>query len=146
MAASIRQFLSIAGIAAATLSGAADSVPAGTVADVEERTRPFGELCLEGDACGGVEAVPVVVVATGRSGSDVYSAHCRTCHETGLNDAPKLGDAEAWAPRLAKGMDELVRVTREGLNLMPPMGTCMTCSDAEFRAAIEHMTGTAEEP
>ena len=119
-----------------------DGVPAGTVADIEERTRPFGELCLEGDDCGGLQAAaPVVAEAEGRSGSDVYIQHCHVCHQAGLNNAPIIGDADAWKTRLAKGMDELVRTTREGLNLMPPMGTCMSCSDAEFRAAIEHMTG-----
>ena len=42
-------------------------------------------------------------------------------------------------------MDELVRVSREGLNLMPPMGACMTCSDDELRAAIEFMTTAPED-
>ena len=130
------------GLVAAGAHG--DGVPAGTVADIEERTRPFGELCLQGDDCGGQQAaVRVVVQAQGRSGSDVYALHCHVCHQTGLNNAPLLGDAEAWKPRLAKGMDELLRTTKEGLNLMPPMGTCMSCSDAEFRAAIEHMTGAS---
>ena len=130
------------GLGLVAVGAGGDSVPAGTVADIEERTRPFGELCLEGDDCGGVDTpAPVIVQATGRSGSDVYALHCRVCHETGLNDAPKLGDAEAWQPRLAKGMDELLRTTKEGLNLMPPMGTCMSCTDTEMRAAIEHLTG-----
>ncbi|MCE2460500.1 MAG: hypothetical protein J4F38_06945, partial [Pseudomonadales bacterium] len=62
-----------------------DDVPAGTVADIEERTRPFGELCLEGDDCGGVEAAaPVIVQATGRSGAEVYTLRCHVCHESGL--------------------------------------------------------------
>ena len=121
---------------------AGDDVPPGTVADIEERTRPFGELCLEGDDCGGVEAtVPVVVQATGRSGAEIYTLRCHVCHETGMNDAPKIGDTEVWRTRLEKGMDELLRTTKEGLNLMPPMGTCMSCTDSELRAAIEHMTG-----
>ena len=146
MVVSVKKTLCFAGMAFLGVAAVADSVPAGTVADIEERTRPFGQLCLEGDDCGGVQApAPVPAQAAGRSGSEVYTQHCHVCHQAGLNDAPKLGDAEAWAPRLAKGIDELIRVSREGLNLMPPMGTCMGCSDAEFRAAIEHMTGSAEE-
>lgn len=132
------------GVGLVAVGAGGDSVPAGTVADIEERTRPFGDLCLEGDDCGGVGApAPVVVQAAGRSGSDVYAVHCHVCHEAGLNDAPKVADAEAWELRLAKGMDELLRTTKEGLNLMPPMGTCMSCTDAELRSAIEHLTGVS---
>ena len=129
-------------VALVAVGAASGSVPAGSVADIEERTRPFGELCLEGDDCGGVAApAPVVVRAAGRSGAEVYALHCQVCHEGGLNNAPRTGDAEAWQPRLDKGMDELLRTTKEGLNVMPPMGTCMSCTDTELRTAIEHMTG-----
>ena len=146
MVVSVKKTLCFASVAFVGVAAVADSVPAGTVADIEERTRPFGQLCLEGDDCGGVQApAPVPTQTAGRSGSEVYAQYCHVCHQAGLNNAPKLGDAEAWAPRLAKGMDELIRVTREGINLMPATGTCMGCTDAEFRAAIEHMTASAEE-
>ena len=117
------------------------AVPPGTAADIRERTRPFGELCLEGEDCGGVEPAPAPP-AQGLSGAEIYEKHCAACHAAGLNEAPKTGDAEAWRPRLAKGMDALLRTTREGLNLMPANGLCMTCSDDELLAAIEHMIGT----
>lgn len=119
----------------------AQAVPPGTVADIAERTRPFGALCLKGEDCGGApEAPALVAAATGRGGEEVYAAHCHVCHATGLNDAPKLADADAWAPRLAKGAQVLLTVTKEGLNTMPPMGTCMNCTDAELQAAIDYMT------
>ena len=120
------------------------AVAPGTVADVVERTRPFGELCLKGEECGGAPA-PTVPVAQSLSGEEVYGKFCHTCHATGLNDAPKTGDAEAWAPRLAKGIDALLQTTRQGLNLMPANGLCMNCSDDELKAAIDHMTIAAEE-
>ena len=77
----------------------AQTVPPGTVADIRERTTPFGSVCVEGEDCGGQVAAPTATVAL--SGSDVYGKFCHTCHGTGLNDAPKLGDADAWSPRLA---------------------------------------------
>ena len=43
-----------------------------------------------------------------------------------------------------KGMDALLQTTKTGLNLMPMMGLCMSCSDAELQAAIDYMTGEAE--
>lgn len=125
----------------------AQAVPLGTVADIDERTRPFGELCRKGEDCGSTGTAGVVPepAAAGRSGEQVYQAHCHICHATGLNDAPKLADAEAWATRLAKGAEALLKVTKEGLNTMPPMGTCMNCTDAELRAAIDYMTAPAAE-
>ena len=142
MVSTVKRIVCVVGLGLVAGVAVGESVPAGTVADIEERTRPFGELCLQGDDCGGVQApAPVIVQAAGRSGSEVYTQFCHVCHESGLNDAPKIGDAEVWALRLEKGMDELVRTTKEGLNLMPPMGTCMSCTDSEVRAAIEHMTG-----
>lgn len=116
----------------------------GTVADIAERTAPFGKLCLEGEDCAGPESAATPVAAL--SGSDVYGTFCRTCHDAGLNDAPKVGDAEAWAPRLAKGNEVLLQNTKDGFNngLMPAMGLCMACSDAELQAAIDFMTGDAE--
>lgn len=138
----VRKYVCVACLGLVAIGAVGDDVPAGTVADIEERTRPFGELCLEGDDCGGVEAaVPVVVQATGRSGAEIYALRCFACHDMGQSNAPKIGDAEAWKPRLEKGMEELLRTTKEGLNVMPPMGTCATCTDAELRAAIEHMAG-----
>ena len=134
------------GIVAALAAGfaLAQAVPFDTVADIAERTRPFGELCLQGEDCGGQTAAPAPAAAEGRSGEAVYAAHCHVCHATGLNDAPKLADAAAWATRLEKGAEALLRVTKEGLNTMPPMGTCMNCTDAELQAAIDYMTATPE--
>lgn len=123
------------------VSTGGQAIPAGTYADVEERTAPFGKLCLKGEQCGAAEAAATPVAATALSGGDVYDRFCHTCHGTGLNEAPKIGDAEAWAPRLAKGMDTLLQTTRTGLNLMPMMGLCMSCSDAELQAAIDYMIG-----
>lgn len=70
---------------------------------------------------------------------DTYKASCVFCHSTGAAGAPKTGDAAAWAPRQEKGMDEMVKSVRGGLNAMPPMGMCNTCSDEDFKALIEYM-------
>lgn len=135
-------------LAAAIVATAAvgQAVSPGTDADVAERTRPFGKLCLQGEDCGG-EPPPAAPapVEQALSGEEVYSQYCHTCHGTGLNDAPKLGDAEAWASRLAKGMDVLLQNTKQGFNLMPANGLCASCSDDEFIAAIDHMSVTADE-
>lgn len=68
-----------------------------------------------------------------------YKKSCYACHAFGANNAPKTGDAEAWAPRLEKGMDTLVTHVRDGFNTMPPKGLCFDCSDEDYQALIEYM-------
>ena len=72
-------------------------------------------------------------------GQKIYQASCQACHAAGVAGAPKLGDKEAWAPRIAKGNDALFSSVKNGLNAMPPKGACMSCSDEELRSAIAYM-------
>jgi cytochrome c5 len=74
-------------------------------------------------------------------GQKIYQASCQACHVAGVAGAPKLGDKDAWAPRIAKGNDALLSSVKNGFNAMPPMGGCMSCSDEDLRAAIEYMVG-----
>jgi cytochrome c5 len=54
------------------------------------------------------------------------------------------GDAAAWAPRLAKGMEALLVSVNNGLNAMPPKGMCFDCTDADYTALIEYMSTPAK--
>ena len=111
---------------------------------IEERIKPVGEVCLQGDSsCGG----PAVVANAGpRSGEDVYNAACMACHSTGAAGAPKLGDAAAWADRIGKGVDALYG---SGINGLPGTGMiakggCMACSDEEVTAAVDYMVAGSQ--
>jgi cytochrome c5 len=68
-----------------------------------------------------------------------YAASCGACHAVGVAGAPATGNADAWAPRLEKGMDALVASVRNGLNAMPPGGLCNSCSDEDYAALITYM-------
>ncbi|MDX2456227.1 MAG: c-type cytochrome [Gammaproteobacteria bacterium] len=72
-------------------------------------------------------------------GQKIYQKSCQVCHAAGVAGAPKLGDKDAWAPRIAKGNDALFLSVKNGLKAMPPKGTCMSCSEDELRAAMEYM-------
>lgn len=72
--------------------------------------------------------------------ADRYNKACTFCHAAGVSNAPKTFDAEAWKPRLAKGMDKLVGSVKSGLNAMPPKGMCADCSDADYKALITYMS------
>ena len=125
----------------ASLPLQADAVPPGTDDDIRERLAPFGSLCRAGDECGSATAA----VETGPlSGEDVYNQFCFACHATGASDAPLFADTEAWAPRIAKGMDTLMASTLNGLGMMPAKGTCMNCSDDELQAAVDYIVETAQ--
>jgi len=73
-----------------------------------------------------------------------YDKSCKVCHASGAANAPKTGDAAAWEPRMAKGMDALVASVNTGLNAMPPKGMCFDCSDEEYAALIEYMAAPAQ--
>ena len=73
-------------------------------------------------------------------GKAIYEQSCKVCHAAGVAGAPKLGDKDAWAPRIAQGDATLLEHATKGLNAMPPMGTCMSCSEDDLKAAIAYMT------
>ena len=68
-----------------------------------------------------------------------YNRSCAACHASGAAGAYRTGDAVAWAPVLAKGMDMLLANVRSGYRSMPPMGLCNQCSDEDFRLLIRYM-------
>ena len=74
----------------------------------------------------------------------IYNTKCMACHATGVAGAPKVGDKEAWAPRIATGMDALLASATNGKNAMPPKGTCMDCSEDDLKAVIEYMTSKSQ--
>jgi cytochrome c5 len=79
-----------------------------------------------------------------RSGEEIYNAKCFVCHAQGVANAPKFGDAATWKPRADKGMEALLATAKSGINAMPPMGTCMDCSDNEMKAVIQYMLDNAQ--
>jgi cytochrome c5 len=89
-------------------------------------------------AAGGASA------AAGNGGEAIYNRLCQACHATGVAGAPLFGNKEAWAPRIALGMDALLQTAIAGKGAMPPRGTCADCSDADLKAAIEYMVSKAQ--
>ena len=105
-----------------------------------ERIQPFGQVYLEGDIDVNAIKAPVKTAAKARSGEQIYTTTCASCHSVGVLGAPKFGNKADWAPRVKRGIADLVKVAITGTGAMPPRGTCMDCSDDELKAAIEHIT------
>jgi cytochrome c5 len=72
-------------------------------------------------------------------GAKVYAAGCNACHAAGVAGAPKFGDKAAWAPRAKLGVATLTASVVKGKGAMPPNGAQPNASEAELRAAVEHM-------
>jgi cytochrome c5 len=116
---------------------------------VIENIKPVGEVYIAGESEPEVAAVPEVTADAGAaagplSGEQVYTSYCMACHGTGAAGAPKTGDAAAWAPRIAAGMESMLANATNGLKAMPPKGLCMACSDAELQGAVEYMVSSSQ--
>jgi cytochrome c5 len=88
--------------------------------------------------------IAVAGTASAREGKEIYDTKCFACHAAGVAGAPKFGDKEMWAPRIEKGMDALMETVHNGLNAMPPKGTCMDCTEEELSAAVQYMVDAAK--
>ena len=94
-----------------------------------------------------VAAAPVQEAAAAgpdlAQGKAVYSKRCLACHGTGAAGAPKMGDSENWAPRIAQGLDTMAEHAiggfRGATGYMPPRGGFMALSDADVTAAVAYM-------
>jgi cytochrome c5 len=69
---------------------------------------------------------------------------CISCHSAPIPGVPQIGDKEAWAPRIAQGMETLYEHSIEGFHggggmMMPPRGGDPSLSDEEVKAAVDYI-------
>jgi cytochrome c5 len=77
-----------------------------------------------------------------KAGEEVYKAQCLACHAAGVAGAPKLGDAPAWAARIATGYDALLTSALKGKGAMGAQGGG-DFEDVEIGRAVVYMTAAA---
>jgi cytochrome c5 len=108
--------------------------------EIRARLQPAGEVCVMGTACA---AGMAMAAGNGepKQPETVYNSFCAACHGSGANNAPVYGNAEAWAPRIAKGNDALMESLVNGYNngAMPAKGLCMDCSTEDLQATLDYM-------
>ena len=63
---------------------------------------------------------------------------CAACHISGVGNAPKYGDKEAWAARMANGLDAVTASAIAGKGAMPARGGSQL-TDEEIRLAVQYM-------
>ena len=67
--------------------------------------QPIGQISVAGDEAAQAETVQVAAATI--DGTSVYQNACMACHAAGIAGAPRVGDAAAWAERIAQGNDTL---------------------------------------
>ncbi len=76
----------------------------------------------------------------------VFDKTCAMCHATGIAGAPRFGNADDWAPRIAKGVNALYTSALQGTAKgMPAKGGNPAYSDAEIKGAVDFMVAKAKE-
>ena len=96
-----------------------------------------------------LKPVGQVIVAEGsdvpgqKTGKQVADSVCAACHGTGALNAPKIGDASAWAPLIKEGFEHLTQNAIKGIRAMPPKGGAPQLTDAEVARAVAFMANQA---
>ena len=70
------------------------------------------------------------------------------CHAAGVAGAPKPGDKENWAPRIAQGTETPYKHSIEGYTgnsgMMPARGGNPKLTDDEMKAAVDFMVAQSK--
>jgi cytochrome c5 len=116
---------------------------------VDARIQPFARVAVAGQdnstlkialASGAAPAVAAVP----KNGEALYTTTCSVCHGQGIGGAPKFGDHNAWAARVAQGKAMLYKHALEGFTgktgLMPMKGGRSDLPDELIKQAVDHMT------
>jgi cytochrome c5 len=86
-----------------------------------------------------VASASAAAVQGPRTGEQIFNTVCGACHTAGVAGAPKIGDSAAWAPRIALGLDGLVKSATAGKGAMPPKGGGADLSEADLIRAIAYI-------
>lgn len=72
-------------------------------------------------------------------GNETYEAACASCHDTGVGDAPAIGDKDAWSDRSGLWVAVLSDHATAGYLDMPEKGGHGELTDESVSAAVEYM-------
>ncbi len=73
-------------------------------------------------------------------GKKIVERVCKGCHELGVLNAPRIGAAADWKPRLGKGLETLLESALNGIGNMPPKGGDASLTKEDLRVAIQYMS------
>ena len=131
--------------AEAEKAAASESAAAAASADesAPDSSGTAGTTVVAAAAPAAPASTPAAAVAIDEAGEKIYKQYCFACHLTGVAEAPKTGDTEAWAPRAATGFDALFTNVVNGKGAMPPRSGFPHLSDDELKAGIRYLLAIA---
>lgn len=127
-------------------------------AQVAERLAPAGAVyagntgraAMQAAAEAAAKAAASQVAYGGTTdGKTIYGNLCTSCHTAGIAGAPKLGDKAMWSPRIAQGIDTLIKHATDGYHgpdgfFMPPKGGNPALNEAQVKAAVTWIVDQAK--
>ena len=127
-------------------------------AQIAERIAPAGAVyagntgraAMQAAADAAAKAAASQVAYGGTTdGKTIYENLCTSCHTSGVAGAPKLGDKSMWGPRIAEGLDTLIKHATEGYhgpdgNFMPPKGGNPALTDEQVKNAVHWIVDQAK--
>jgi cytochrome c5 len=120
--------------------------------EVQSRIGPVARVAVAGEdnsaLAAPATATEAVLATEDLPGETVYNQACVACHGAGIAGAPKLGDAAAWAPRIAQGIDTLHTHALQGYQgkggYMPPKGGRTDLSDQSVINAVDYIVDASK--
>lgn len=76
-------------------------------------------------------------------GQKIYEESCATCHGNPALGAPVLGNKEAWAKVISKGVEKVYHNGINGINSMPPKGGT-DLNDEQIKEVIDYMINSSK--
>jgi len=122
-------------------SGAAaepDSAAAATTTTETSGAATAAAVSTTTEAAADASSAGVIAALTPRIKNTVDAGICAGCHLSGVANAPKYGDSEAWAKRAEAGFAALAQSVANGKGAMPPRGGS-DLTDDELLIAVEYM-------
>ncbi len=119
---------------------------------VDQRIAPVGDVYVGNTGRAAIQAAQEAASTAAASqvayggttdGKVIFGSLCHSCHETGAGGSPKISDKAAWAPRVAQGVDTLIKHSTDGFTgksgVMPAKGGNPALNDAQMKATVEWM-------
>ena len=109
-----------------------------------------GRAAMQAEADAAAKAAASQVAYGGTTdGKTIFNDLCTSCHTAGVAGAPKVGNKAMWAPRIAEGLDTLIKHATEGYhgpdgNYMPAKGGNPALTDAQVKAAVTWIVDQAK--
>lgn len=117
-----------------------DDLDSRAKAQIAERLEPVGDVRVGDEPAPSATANRKTAKEAPVDPAEIVNNACAACHGSGVMNAPVMGKAGDWEPRLQnKGFSTLVENAVKGINAMPPKGGNPSLSEEAIEKAVRYM-------